>query len=160
MKISSILHATCVNGPGIRTAIFFSGCARDCKGCHNKELQDFNAGIEINVSEIIDEIEIDITNQLIDGVTLTGGDPIYQKDGVVELCSKLKGMYPNLSICLYTGEYFDNISDDIKEKVDIIVDGPFVEELKSTDKKYMGSSNQHMYTKKIEGGNLKWQLIY
>lgn len=135
------IHGSLVNGEGIRTVIFFSGCDKNCKGCHNKDLQDFNAGIIRHVDDIINEIleEID----MIDGVTLSGGDPMCQRSGLFELCKGLKEH--NINVWVYTGETYDELrGTHILKYIDVLVDGKFEESLKSEKIKYRGSSNQNI----------------
>ena len=137
----SILHETLVNGEGIRSCVFFAGCNKYCKGCHNKDLQKFNAGIKRNIDDVVDEI---LKNRpMIDGVTLSGGDPLCQYKGSLELCKKLKEH--DINIWLYTGELYTRIKthfSEILDFVDVIVDGKFDESLVSDKIKYRGSSNQ------------------
>ena len=84
------------NGEGIRDVIFFSGCKRDCPGCHNKELQDFGYGWDVEIDEIVNLI---LNNkEMIDGVTISGGDPIYQYDALLELCKELKKKHQYLGL--------------------------------------------------------------
>ena len=149
MKIrvaKEILWNSLVNGEGVRAVIFFSGCKRNCKGCQNKELQDFKAGIEREVSDVVNEILGDL--EMIDGVTISGGDPVYQMEGLTELCRELKKH--NINIWLYTGELVQNLynknTELCKDLVDVIVDGPYIEELRNPDLKYRGSSNQKIWS--------------
>lgn len=141
IRIGSILNESLVNGEGIRTVIFFSGCNKACKGCHNLELQNFNAGYDIPIDELVSKI---IKNKhMIDGVTLSGGDPLCQYMGCLELCKRLKEH--KINIWLYTGETFDKILlkyNSITNYVDVIVDGKYEESLKQEGLKYRGSSNQ------------------
>lgn len=142
IKISKeLIHNSLVNGDGIRTVIFFTGCDKNCPGCHNKALQDFDAGISANIDDIVNEIIQE--KELIDGVTLSGGDPICQSSGATELCRKLKEH--NINIWLYTGESYDNLrGNSILKYLDVIVDGRFDESLVNKHLKYRGSSNQRI----------------
>lgn len=155
MKIrvaDKILYNSLVNGEGVRAVIFFAGCKRNCRGCRNVELQDFNAGIDREIDDIVDEVLENI--EMIDGVTISGGDPIYQYYGLFELCKKLKEH--NINIWLYTGEYVRDLAEmpegGIIKMVDAIVDGPYLEELNKEGLKYKGSSNQNIW-KCIRGSN-------
>ena len=73
LRVLKIFGGTCVDGPGLRTSIYFAGCKHACKGCHNPESWDFNGGVSMTVSEILKEIKYYNFN-----VTLSGGDPLYQ----------------------------------------------------------------------------------
>ena len=106
--VKDFIHESLVNGEGVRTTVFFTGCDKNCKGCHNKELQDFNAGVEMHIDDIVQEILKEI--EIIDGVTLSGGDPFCQKDGLLELCKELKKH--KINIWVYTGENYDDLKGD------------------------------------------------
>lgn len=141
IRIGSILNESLVNGEGIRTVVFFSGCNKFCKGCQNEGLQDFKAGYDISIDDLVDKI---LENRaMIDGVTLSGGDPLCQYIGCLKLCKKLKKH--GINIWLYTGETFDQILlryNSIVHYVDVIVDGRYEESLKRDGLLYRGSSNQ------------------
>lgn len=141
VRIGSILNESLVNGEGVRTVVFFSGCNKDCKGCHNLELQNFKAGYEITIDELVEKI---LKNKpMIDGVTLSGGDPLCQYMGCLELCKRLKEH--GINIWLYTGETLDKVLikyNSIVNYIDVLVDGKYEESLKKEDLRYRGSSNQ------------------
>ena len=141
VRIGSVLNESLVNGEGIRTVVFFAGCNKNCKGCHNQELRNFNAGEEISIDDLVEKI---LKNRsMIDGVTLSGGDPLCQYMGCLKLCKKLKKH--GINIWLYTGETLEKILlrySSIIHYVDVIVDGMFEESLKREDLLYRGSSNQ------------------
>lgn len=143
IKIAGMAPNSLVNGEGIRFTVFFNGCRRDCPGCHNKELQDFDNpnAVLMDTDDIVAAVKKE--EFLIDGVTLSGGDPLYQPEGLVELCEKLK----NFNIWLYTGETYENIPEKLLENIDVVVDGMFIEELKDENIKYRGSSNQRIIKK-------------
>ena len=145
IRVGGILDNSLANGKGLRTVIFLSGCIHKCKGCHNKELQDFNFGIEMTEEEIFARIEKNAG--LIKGVTLSGGDPMEQPIKVVNLCKRIKNL--GLNIWCYTGYSFEEIlkSEEKKsllQEVDVLVDGIFDLTKKSEKLKYVGSSNQRI----------------
>ena len=146
-RIIDIIPDTAVDGTGLRTSVYFSGCEHKCKGCHNPESWDFNAGYDIDISEIVDKVE-EYDNHK---VTLSGGDPLYRKDEVLELIKQLKDRIKDINIWIYTGfKYEDLLSIDdptineIFANIDVLVDGPFVESLKSDECIFRGSSNQRI----------------
>lgn len=145
IRVGGILDNSLANGQGLRTVIFLSGCIHNCRGCHNKELQDFNFGIEMTEEEIFSRIEKNLG--IIKGITLSGGDPMEQPIELVNLCKRVKAL--GLNIWCYTGYSFEEIlkcSDKklLLEEVDVLVDGLFDVEKKSTKLKYRGSSNQRI----------------
>ncbi|MCH5319027.1 MAG: anaerobic ribonucleoside-triphosphate reductase activating protein [Paramuribaculum sp.] len=142
LRIHDIIEGTTVDGPGFRTSIYLAGCEHHCQGCHNPQTWDLNGGYEISVDDLIKRIiEAGMP------VTLSGGDPLVQKEGVKDLCSKLQKKHFN--IWLYTGYIFENLLNtpgyrEILEMVDVIVDGPFIENLKDTSLLFRGSANQRL----------------
>ena len=82
IKIASVINDSIVDGPGIRMTVFFQGCSHGCEGCFNKETWDFNGGHYCDVEDIY---KAAMNNPLLDGITLSGGDPIYQVKGALEL---------------------------------------------------------------------------
>jgi len=146
MKVLNIIPGTIVDGEGLRTSIYFAGCKHHCKGCHNPESWDFNNGKDMTVDEILKVIEENRFN-----VTYSGGDPLFQKlDDLVLLSKKIHELGYN--IWLYTGftiEYLRKNSkyNEILDNIDVIVDGPFIEEKKDLTLKFRGSSNQRIIKK-------------
>lgn len=145
-RIAGIINNSVVDGPGLRTAIFFSGCRRHCKGCHNPEAQDFNYGREYTEDDI-DKILTLARNVGDSGITLTGGHPLEPEnyEFAYEMVKKAKEY--NLDVWLYTGYVFEQIPImymDLISLCDVVVDGPFVENLKSNDCLYRGSTNQRL----------------
>lgn len=143
MRVLDILHGTIVDGPGLRTSIYFAGCKHHCPGCHNPESWDFSGGVERSVDDIFSEIEKNGFN-----VTLSGGDPLYQDiDELTALAKKIKDA--GLDLWVYTGftieEVFElKIYDKFLQYVDVVVDGPFEIKNRDTSLMFRGSSNQRI----------------
>ena len=147
VRIAGKIRHSSVNGPGVRYVVFFQGCPHKCKGCQNPETHDPFSGEEVYISELTDEIR---NTRYIDGITISGGEPLMQPHAVKKLAeaSHLAG----LDVWLYTGWTFEEIMfDDTAEEVkntledlDVLVDGRFVESLKSQGSLYRGSSNQRI----------------
>lgn len=146
MRVLNIISGTIVDGEGLRTSIYFAGCKHHCKGCHNPESWDFNGGKDMTIDEIFKIIEENKFN-----VTYSGGDPLFQNlDDLVILSKKIHNI--DLNIWLYTGFTIENLKKDSKyneilENIDVIVDGPFIEEKKDLTLKFRGSSNQRIIKK-------------
>ena len=81
IRIASIEKESTVDGEGWRYVIFTQGCNHNCKGCHNPQSHDFDGGKEVTDQELIDDI---LSNPLLDGVTLSGGDPFFQADKLLK----------------------------------------------------------------------------
>lgn len=143
MQVLDIIIGTIVDGDGLRTSIYFAGCKHYCKGCHNPESWDFNAGKTMSVDDIISIIKENKFN-----VTFTGGDPLYQNiDELIELSKKIHSL--GLNIWLYTGFTLDQIENDntykdILNNIDVLVDGPFIESEKNLKITFRGSKNQRI----------------
>lgn len=146
MRVLDIINGTIVDGEGLRTSIYFAGCKHHCKGCHNPESWDFNGGRDMTIDEILKIIEENRFN-----VTYSGGDPLYQNlDDLVLLSKKIHDLGHN--IWLYTGFTIEELKkdskyDEILDNIDVIVDGPFIEEKKDLTLKFRGSSNQRIIKK-------------
>ena len=142
VRILDILFETTADGPGLRTAIYVAGCKHKCPGCHNPQSWDMNGGYEVTIDYLLDLVKDD---EFAD-VTLTGGDPLYQCDNVTELARRIKEETDKTIWC-YTGFTYEEILDNallsqILPYIDVLVDGPFIEELKTTEIPFVGSSNQ------------------
>lgn len=143
LNVLDIVEGTSVDGPGLRTSVYLAGCHHKCPGCHNPQSWDFGAGHPMSLSEIVDIIADNDFD-----VTLTGGDPLYQPDKILELTRLIKEK-PGKNIWLYTGFTIEEILADPKLKsalkyVDTIVEGPFIEALKDPSLRFRGSSNQRI----------------
>lgn len=135
MRIAGILPCSFVNGEGARYVIFLQGCKHHCKGCQNPETWDFDGGKEIGEKEIAEDFR---NRKLLDGITLSGGDPFFQQEACVELINLLDGV----NVWIYTGFEYDEISEtELAKKANVLVVGKFIEDLKC-DGQYFGSSNQ------------------
>ena len=137
MRIAGVNTCSLVNGDGVRYVIFVQGCKHHCKGCQNRWSWDMDGGADIPVDMIAEDVR---KHRMIDGITLSGGDPFYQQDECVELLKLL----PEYNVWIYTGFDYDQIVDtELAKMADVIVDGPFIEELRCEGKMY-GSSNQRI----------------
>ncbi len=156
MNYALIRENDIANGPGVRTTLFVSGCRHHCKGCFNPEAWDFNYGSPFGKVEI-DRIISASAAEHISGLTLLGGEPLElgNREGVTELLREFRKALPHKTVWCYTGFVFEKellpkiISGDkglteLLGYVDVLVDGRFVEELKSYALIFRGSSNQNI----------------
>lgn len=146
LRVGGILKTSLVNGPGSRYVVFTSGCKHNCYGCHNKELQDYTYGKDISVDELVHDIVEYYHAGLIQGVTISGGEPIDQHLAVEDLVSQLN--YSGIEdIWIYSGykyEAIEYISPYLLRAADTLVDGKFEYMEHSYDLKYKGSKNQRI----------------
>ncbi len=144
INVLKVLHDTTVDGPGFRTSIYCAGCRHQCAGCHNPQSWAFGSGKDMNVEELFADI---ISDPFAD-VTFTGGDPFYQAEGFTALATLIKEKTEK-NIWCYTGFLFEDLLKDnshrnLLEKTDVLVDGPFVKELRDEDALFRGSTNQRL----------------
>ena len=151
MNITNIKYFSTVNGNGVRTAVFVSGCNLHCEGCFNSAAWSFDTGHKMT-NEIIDKILESIEPEYISGLSILGGEPMDPKNqqGVAILIKKFREWFGNKKdIWLWTGYEYDSIPFDgdtlyIISNVDVIVDGPFKASKKDINLPYRGSSNQRI----------------
>lgn len=128
-------NSSTVDGPGVRTVIFFQGCDLRCNGCQNQSTWDINAGTEVEVSELATLLKKEVVNKKI---TFSGGEPLMQAEGLIELVKLLDGF----NIAVYTGHELYDVPKELLDRIDYIKTGSFKEELKTTVKPFVGSTNQ------------------
>ncbi len=145
LQVAGFLDHSTVNGEGFRSVLFLSGCHHHCPECHNEAMQNFAYGDTVPVETIIERI---LKNKpLIDGLTLSGGDPFEQVEGLIALLEMLKPH--QLTIWAYTGYTYEALCKDplrapLLPYLNVLVDGPFISALKTTSEPYIGSSNQRV----------------
>lgn len=132
------------DGPGLRTSIYCAGCLHHCPGCHNPQSWDMNNGKMMEVDDLLKVILDDEFSN----VTFTGGDPFYQVEAFTELARKIKENSDKTIWC-YTGFTIEEIRADSRLSMmlpylDVIVDGPFIMDLKDKELLFRGSSNQRI----------------
>ena len=138
------------NGEGIGISLFVQGCHFHCKNCFNPETWDFEGGKEWN-----DEVKkkfLDLaSNEHVHRISILGGEPLCEENAetVLDLCKEIKDSYPNKKIWVYTGytweELFQkHINKEALNNVDVLVDGPYKDELQDFNLMFRGSSNQRV----------------
>lgn len=156
MNYAVIKNCDVANGTGVRVSVFVSGCTHRCRGCFNEEAWDFDYG-EPFTKEVEDKIIRYLKPGYIQGLSLLGGEPFEyaNQQGLLPLLRRVKQIYPEKDVWCYTGYIFeDDILGKMCEKwqetremlsyIDILVDGPFVEEKKDLNLMFRGSSNQRL----------------
>lgn len=147
IRLSSPLEKDSIaNGEGIRTVIWTQGCSHNCKGCHNPETHSFTAGFAVDVEDIKKELD-NLIDQ--DGITLSGGDPLFQIDSSLEIVKHARKL--GLNVWVYTGFTFEQLQVmnnpkymELLRNIDVLVDGKFILEEKSLNLKFRGSRNQRI----------------
>ncbi len=145
-----------VDGLGIRTVIWTQGCSHDCPGCQNPQTHDFKGGVEVPIEEVKQALS-EVEGQT--GITLSGGDPLFQVKPCIEICkyAKERGM----DIWCYTGFLYEDLLKKKEQRellsyIDVLVDGKFVISEFSMNLKFKGSRNQRIIDvpKSLEEGKV------
>lgn len=148
MRLLNVYKENISDGPGLRYSIYLAGCRHACPGCHNPESWSPDGGILLTERVLEDIIEEIRSNPLLDGITVSGGDPFFDPEALVGLLCRLK-QETGMNIWCYTGftiEYLlrSPLHRPALEYIDVLVDGPFVESLLDPRLSFRGSSNQRL----------------
>lgn len=160
MNYAEIKYFDIANGEGVRTTLFVSGCRRGCKNCFNEVAWNFAAG-EPFTPEIEDEIIESLRPSYVDGLTLLGGEPMEPENqvGLVGFLERVREEFPRgagaKSIWCFTGDTLEaelleggrhhtDVTDRLLACIDVLIDGPFVQELYDITLRFRGSSNQRL----------------
>lgn len=146
MNYHNITKEDMLNGEGLRVVLWVSGCNHHCKNCQNPITWDKNGGLPFD-KEAEDELFEALSKPYIDGITFSGGDPLFpeNRSEVFRLIKKCAEHYPDKTIWLYTGYTWEEIKDlEGISLIDVIAEGEFVEELKDNNIHWVGSSNQRV----------------
>ena len=157
MNIAGLNKCDIANGDGIRVSIFVSGCDHHCPGCFNQEAWDYGYGTALT-DETIENLITYVGRPWVSGITILGGEPLEpcNQEEVLKLMKAVKEAYPAKTIWLYTGFILEDllysatcrantaVLADIMELVDVLVDGPYVEDLRDPTLRFRGSSNQRI----------------
>lgn len=148
LRLAGVIKESIVDGPGIRFTVFVQGCPHKCRGCHNPQTHDYAGGYDSSVERIIEEIK---KNPILQGVTLSGGEPFEQAEALTELAKQAHEM--GLNIVTYTGYTFERLVEGFNDnpgwksllgETDYLIDGPFILEQKSLMLHFRGSKNQRI----------------
>ena len=146
IRIAGIENDSIVDGPGFRLAVFTQGCVHHCPGCHNPETHPFDGGKEVDTDKIVRLME---ENPLLDGITLSGGDPFCQPAACAELAKAAKAM--GLNVWAYSGWTYEELMEmsrtnssilDFIKNTDVLIDGPFILAERTLELRFRGSRNQ------------------
>lgn len=154
LRILDITAPDINNGIGIRVTLWVSGCTHKCKGCHNSWTWDYNQGKDFNEDsdEILNKLSNWLSRDYVDGITFSGGDPLDQDMATLLQLKKLinwvRRNYPTKTIWCYTGYVYEELNDlqkEIADLCDVLVDGPYKEELRDIAHcPFRGSTNQRI----------------
>ncbi|MBQ7529874.1 anaerobic ribonucleoside-triphosphate reductase activating protein [bacterium] len=144
LRIAGIIEESIVDGPGLRFVVFVQGCKRHCPGCHNPQTHDYNSGLAIEPKEIIEMMK---KNPLLDGLSLSGGEPFDQPEALTDLAESAHRC--GYGVMAWSGYTFEELMANeaqrrLLEAVDVLVDGPFMLEQRSLSLLWRGSANQRV----------------
>ena len=146
IRIAGTVNDSIVDGPGYRYTIFTQGCPHHCPGCHNPETHPFDGGKIVDTQTIIDQF---CENPLLDGITLSGGDPFCQPEECLVLAQAARES--RLTVWAYTGYTWEALLKEndparmaLLQAIDVLVDGPFILAQRSLELKFCGSRNQRL----------------
>ena len=174
------------DGPGIRVGLYVSGCTHKCKGCHSSEYWDFKSGEQFTEKHLT-QLQAALTKDYVEGLSILGGDPLEIKNihrvrFIIKECKQYYESFKNkpLNIWLWTGSVFENLClllagvwswegpdaiqyvEDLRyilNNIDVLVDGPFIEEKKDLNLAFRGSSNQRLIDMRKTFENKKVTLL-
>jgi len=153
MNYADIKKVDVANGPGVRVSLFVSGCTHHCEECFNPETWSFDYGSPFGEEQIKEIISL-LDRDHIRGLSLLGGEPFEPQNqaAVLELVERVRGALPSKTIWCYTGFLYEALADGsvgehsraLLERLDVLVDGPFVLAKKDLGLRFRGSSNQRI----------------
>ena len=149
MNYQAIYDCDLANGEGWRISLFVSGCRLHCNGCFNKCAWEFDSG-KPYTKETEDKIIELLNRPYIKGLSLLGGNPTEPENepDLIRLCKRVRKELPDKDIWMWTGHDYEDLKangDKLIGLCDVVIDGPFVEELKDPSVKWRGSTNQRIF---------------
>lgn len=146
ISLSGVTGDSIVDGPGLRLTIFTQGCLHNCPGCHNPQTHDPNGGSWADTEDILAAAA---ENPLLDGITLSGGDPFLQPVPCLALAEGAHKL--GLNVWTYTGYTWETLLEEndadklaLLKETDVLVDGPFLLAERSLELQFCGSRNQRL----------------
>lgn len=146
IRIFGTVEDSIVDGTGLRFTVFVQGCPHHCPGCHNPASHDFNGGTLMDTVDIVKKLT---ANPLLDGLTLSGGEPMCQAEACIRLARAAKGL--GMNVWCYTGYTWEELMEENDPKrmellklVDVLVDGRFLLKERSLELRFRGSRNQRV----------------
>lgn len=144
IRLHSIIDKSCINGPGVRSVIWFQGCKHNCPGCFNEVINKESDENMVSIENIVSSLPV----KDIEGVTISGGEPFLQPESLLELLKAVKR--EGLTVIIYTGYIYENLlalgnpfMDEVLTIADVIIDGLYKREIPSNHP-WVGSGNQRV----------------
>ena len=155
MRYAGLETNDMINGEGVCVSFWTQGCPHKCENCHNPETWDFNGGENLPNDIRGQIIKAISANGLTRNFSVLGGEPLcdYNIDLVTDIVGAVRIAYPNIKIFLWTGYLLEDFNERQKEvlsKIDILIDGPYIDSLRDITLKFRGSTNQRVLEKGID----------
>ena len=154
LRILDITAPDINNVNGVRVTLWVSGCTHKCKGCHNSWTWNYNQGkiFAEDSDEILNKLSNWLSRDYVDGLTISGGDPLDQDKNTLfelkQIVNWVKTNFPSKTIWIYTGYTYEELNEyqlAVVENIDVLVDGPYKEELRDIAHcPFRGSTNQRI----------------
>ena len=150
VRINGYYHNSLCEGPGRRSSVLFQSCPLKCKGCWVTQLHTEEAGELVPVTRLATEL-LDPKYQR-DGISILGGEPFAQPEGLLALVEELRKQGCSHILC-YSGYTFEALCEKgtkqksisaVLNEIDILIDGAYVESLAETAGEWTGSGNQRV----------------
>lgn len=159
LQVAGFLDNSSVNGAGLRSVLFLSGCHHHCPGCHNQAMQDPSYGESVPIDKIVTRIKDNIP--IIKGVTISGGEPFLQWQGLQSLLKEIRSL--NLTSWVYTGYTYNELLANphyqtLLPWIDVLVEGLFIKDNPVSDSLYIGSANQRIL--ELHNGIIQQELTF
>ena len=148
LRVNGIVEESVVDGPGLRFTVFTQGCPHHCPGCHNPQTHDPHGGYVLETESLLARID---ENPLLAGVTFSGGEPFLQAAPLAEFGNGIHAL--GKTVAIYTGYTLEQLhgmaeTDEgvaaLLEAADLLIDGPYEEQLRDPDLLHRGSANQRL----------------
>lgn len=153
MRYAGLIKNDLAAAPGICLTFFVQGCPFRCPGCHNPESWDFNGGKEFT-PKVLDEIISGLTaNNINRTLCIMGGEPLCSENLFLTtlIIKEVRQYKPDTKIYLWTGHLYedllakeDNKIDYILNNIDVLIDGPYIQERRDITQPMIGSTNQRI----------------
>lgn len=155
MNYAEIKYCDIANGVGARTSLFVSGCRHHCKGCFNEVAWDFGYGGSFD-EKVVDAIIDSLRPDYIAGLSILGGEPLEpeNQEDVLRLLERVNDEYPEKTVWMWTGFTWEELMGgcrastdmlpEILNCVDVLVDGPFINDQRDITLRFRGSPNQRI----------------
>ena len=163
LRIAGVVNDSIVDGPGFRLTVFTQGCPHRCPGCHNPQSHDLAGGRVETVASLVEKLQ---SNPLLDGLTLSGGEPFLQPRP--RACLAIQAHALGLTVWTYTGYTYEELLSGaageeaqlLLAHTDVLVDGRFELDQRTLEAPFRGSANQRLIdvaASQAAGSPVLWQ---